>query len=102
MGREGSDGKCGMELRNGKADKMSAEEGSTREDDIDSGLRAGKVVGGKGKFWTGEMGFGILERLVVGIVVAAVGGKVGDVGGDARDCVGRWEKMEGVGDAIEG
>ena len=31
------------------------------------------------------------EKFAIGIVVGAVKGNCGDVGGEVHDCVGRWE-----------
>jgi len=43
-----------------------------------------------------------VARFAIGIVIGPVGANWGDVGGDVQDCVGRWEKWEGVSDVIDG
>jgi len=62
------------------------------------------VDGGRGKLgrevW--DLSMVVVNRFAMGMVVGAVGGYCGDVGGEVHDCVGRWEKWDGVRDAIEG
>ena len=58
--------------------------------------RVATAVGGSGKPGPGEIKLSGEERFVVGIAVGlvTVSGWVGDVGGEVRDCEGRWDRRE--------
>lgn len=80
-------------MRKGRVFNESFGDAIGRE--TDSIERVAMVVGGRGKI--GTRGVKLAgERFVIDIAVGlvAVSGWVGDVGGEVRDCEGRWDRRE--------